>query len=152
MKIICNNGGGGGYSRLTLHRERFTAQPACYAATMESCAFNSLLKSVPAVPSLAMRRAVIERELLALEAPAQAVAIDELAICAKEGNASARTAVVALTSWLVHRRSAGPDSTLDAVEQAACRAGLSFRVCLLRSRVRPCGLSGRGSRTSGFCP
>ena len=124
------------------HRERFTAQPACYAATMESCAFNSLLKSVPAVPSLAMRRAVIERELLALEAPAQAVAIDELAVRAKEGNPSARTAVVALTSWLVHRRNAGPDSTLDAVEQAACRAGLSFA----------CNLGGDASSAKSLAP
>ena len=124
------------------HRERFTAQPACYAATMESCAFNSLLKSVPAVPSLAMRRAVIERELLALEAPAQAVAIDELAVRAKEGSVSARTTVVALTSWLVHRRSAGADSALDAIEQAAQRAGLSFA----------CNLGGDASSAKSLAP
>ncbi len=122
--------------------EHYPAQLACYAATMESCAFNSLLKSVPAVPSLAMRRAVVERGLMGLEAPAQAVAIEELAVRAKEGNASARTTVVALTSWLVRRRSAGADSALDAIEEASRRAGLFYA----------CNLGGDASSAKSLAP
>jgi hypothetical protein len=123
-------------------RKRFNPQPSCYAATVESYAFNSLLKSVPAVPSLAMRRAVIERELLALEAVEQAVAIEELAVSANKGNASARTAVVALTSWVVHRRNAGADSTLDSIEQAARHAGL----------LHACSLGGDASSVKSLAP
>jgi hypothetical protein len=109
---------------------------------MESYAFSSLLKSVPAVPSLAMRRAVIERELLALEAVEQAVAIEELAVSANEGNANARTAVVALTSWVVHRRNAGADTTLDSIEQAASHAGLRHA----------CNLGGDASSAKSLAP
>lgn len=73
-----------------------------------------------------MRRAVVERSLLALPASEAAPLIDEILEQAASGGAAARAAALALVSAVVHRRRAGDSEPLAAIAMAAREACLHW--------------------------
>lgn len=78
-----------------------------------------------------MRRAVIERGLLALPAAEAAQLIEAVAEQAHDGGAAARAVILALVSAVVHRRRRSDFSGLDRIEAAAVEASLTraARLC-----------------------
>jgi len=109
---------------------------------VDSSALTSILRSVPSVPTLAMRRAVLERHLSGL-APEEAAALLE-ELCAAAGHPGAHSAAVSLASLIAHRRKSGDSHMLDAIAAAASEAGLALAASLSSDSAAPKSIRARG--------
>ena len=132
---------------------------------MSESALSSITRAVRSVPTMAMRRAVLEEKLLALSPGDAAAAIEALAIAAQSGDAAARIALVALASAFVLRRRAdgvaGVDADGAAVDAIAVAAGeqgnaLADRICANTGSAKSLPLRGHlpevGLNREGYFP
>jgi hypothetical protein len=125
---------------------------------VDSSALTSILRAVPSVPTLAMRRAVIERGLFGLPASDAASLLQALAERAAEGDRAARVVALGLASAIAHRRRAGDTTALEVIEQAALDAQLTLAAslcgaaCGARSLAKGGRLPEVGLNTEAYFP
>ncbi len=111
---------------------------------MEASALISILRSVPSVPTLAMRRAVLTQKLFMLVPPDAAAVLHALATRAVGGDWRARAVAVALASVLAHRRQRTDVAGFHLIRDAASTAGLELIACLCGDDPAPKSLARRG--------
>jgi hypothetical protein len=104
----------------------------------------SLLRAVPSVPTLAMRRAVLDQKLFAQPPSHAALLSQALAERARAGDTRARSTTLALASAVAHRRQAGDVVALDAIAEAAVDAGLGLAAHFSSATAAPKSLAPRG--------